>query len=180
MASDDDNLWAAAALLEHGTLRASAVTTSRAGPPYASGLLALREGPALEAAVRALDATPDVVLVNATGRDHPRGAGLALHLGSVLGLPTIGITDRPLVAVADAQPGAQRGSIAALRLDERIVGYVLRTRTSVRPVVVHAAWHTDPDIAREVVLAVTRGTRSRTPEPIRRARKLAREARAGS
>ncbi|MBV8941103.1 MAG: endonuclease V [Solirubrobacterales bacterium] len=45
------------------------------GPP---GTLALREGRLLEAAVRALPAMPDVLLVNATGRDHPRGAGLAV------------------------------------------------------------------------------------------------------
>jgi deoxyribonuclease V len=32
---------------------------------------------------------PDVLLVNATGRDHPRQAGLGVQLGAVLGLPTV-------------------------------------------------------------------------------------------
>jgi len=50
---------------------------------YTSGLLALREGPLLEEAVR-LPALPEVLLVNATGRDHPRRAGLAPHLGARL------------------------------------------------------------------------------------------------
>jgi deoxyribonuclease V len=30
----------------------------------------------------------DALLVDATGRDHPRRAGLALHLGAMLDLPT--------------------------------------------------------------------------------------------
>jgi deoxyinosine 3'endonuclease (endonuclease V) len=42
--------------------------------------------------VRALPVVPEVLVVNATGRDHPRRAGLALHLGAVLRLPTVGVT----------------------------------------------------------------------------------------
>ena len=69
-----------------------------AAGPYLPALLALREGPLLEQAVRALSIAPEVLVVNATGRDHPRRAGLALHLGAVLGLATVGVTTRPLVA----------------------------------------------------------------------------------
>src|SRR2546425_8927620 len=39
---------------------------------------------------------PDVVLVAGAGKDHPRRAGLALHLGAVLDVPTVGVTDDPL------------------------------------------------------------------------------------
>ncbi len=46
----------------------------------------------------ALEVEPDVLLVNASGRDHPRRAGLALHLGALLDLPTVGVTHRLLVA----------------------------------------------------------------------------------
>src|ERR671936_574604 len=51
-----------------------------AGAPYEPRLLALREGPLLEAAVLALQERPDALIVNATGRDHARRAGLALQL----------------------------------------------------------------------------------------------------
>jgi deoxyribonuclease V len=70
-----DRGWAAAAVVGDVFLHEGA-----AGAAYAAGLLALREGELLEAAVRALRERPDVLLVNATGRDHPRRAGLALHL----------------------------------------------------------------------------------------------------
>ncbi len=65
----------------------SVVIEGRAGARYGPGYLAAREGSMMEAVVRRLMAevvVPDVVLVDATGRDHPRHAGLALHLGAVV------------------------------------------------------------------------------------------------
>ncbi len=44
-----------------------------------------------------------------------------------------------------------------------------------RSLVVHAAWRTDPEIAVEIVLTSLAGHRA--PEPLRRARRAAREAR---
>jgi deoxyribonuclease V len=125
--------------------------------PYEPGLLALREGALLEAALRALPELPDVLLVDATGRDHPRRAGLALQLGAMLELPTVGVTHSPLM------------------LGGELVGCWLRTRAGTRPLAIHAAWRIHPDTAANVVLAVSR---VRTPEPLRRARRRAREARA--
>jgi deoxyribonuclease V len=168
--SAGDPGWAGAALG-----RETAVATGEAGAAYESGLLALREGPLLEAAVRALVARPDAVLVNATGRDHPRRAGLALHLGAVLDLPTAGVTHRPLHASGDWPPD-RTGARSPLLLDGELVGYWLRTRAGTRPLAVHAAWRTDPETAVELVLAGCEGRR--TPEPIRLARRAARLARA--
>jgi deoxyribonuclease V len=115
-----------------------------------------------------------VLMVNASGRDHPRRAGLALHLGAACGLPTIGVTDRPLLASA-AEPGLQRGAVAELMLEDEVVGYRLRTRAGSRAVVVHAGWRVDAQTACSVVLRVS--CSSRTPAPLREARRLARTAR---
>jgi deoxyribonuclease V len=167
---------AGAAVTRGRRLLAAATAAGPAGAPYRPALLALREGALLEAAVRALPLRPDVLLVNATGRDHPRRAGLALHLGAVLDLPTVGVTDRPLLAEGDLPPDAG-GATAPLLLDDEPVGHWLRTRQGVRPVAVHAGWRTDGDTAIEVVLAATRRP-ARTPEPLRRARTAARVARA--
>ena len=93
-----DRGWAGAATMCAGELVATASAVGVAGAGYEPGLLALREGPLLAAAVRGLPNAPDVLLVDATGRDHPRRAGLALHLGAVLGLATVGVTHRPLHA----------------------------------------------------------------------------------
>jgi deoxyribonuclease V len=168
--------WAAAALMHADRhLLADAVVRGPAGFAYEPGLMALREGRLLEAAVRALPGEPEVVIVNATGRDHPRRAGLALHLGAVLAIPTLGVTDRPLLAAGDSPP-PEHGATSALLLDGEEVARWLRTRAAARPIVVHPGWRTDLDTAVTVVLAATR--RARTPEPLRRAREHARRARA--
>ena len=153
------------------------VVAGAAGSAYEPGLLALREGPLLEAAVRALSERPDVLIVDATGRDHPRRAGLAVHLGAVLDLPTIGVTHRPLVADG-SWPADTHGAVEPLTLERELVGYWVRTRRGTRPLAVHAGWRVDPETAVEVVLAHTRS--ARTPEPLRQARTLARTARAAS
>jgi deoxyribonuclease V len=151
------------------------VIRGQAGAPYEPGLLALREGRLLEAAVRALPGQPEVVIANATGRDHPRGAGLALHLGAAVDLASVGVTDRALLA-AGPEPGPSRGATSPLLLGGEEVARLLRTRAGVRPLVVHPGWRTDLDTAVSVVLAASR--RARTPEPLRRARREARHARA--
>ena len=165
--------WAGAALVR-GDEAETVVATGRSGAPYAAGLLALREGPLLEQAVRALPELPEVLLVDATGRDHPRRAGLALHLGAVLDVPTIGVTHRPLIAEGE-WPADERGARAPLLLDGELVGHWVRTRPGTRPLACHAGWRTEPDTAVEIVLAFT-GQR-RTPEPLRQARTAARRAR---
>jgi deoxyribonuclease V len=167
--------FAGAAVTSRRRLLAGVTSSGPAGGPYLPTLLALREGPLLEQAVRALPITPDVLVVNATGRDHPRRAGLALQLGAVLGLPTVGVTTRPLVAEG-AWPVDQRGATTPLLVGGEVVGCWVRTRAGAKPVAVHAAWQADAQAAVEVVLAATR--RARTPEPLRRARTLARTRRA--
>jgi deoxyribonuclease V len=166
----DDTGWAAA---EFGG--EVSVTTAVSPEGYEAGMLALREGPLLEAAVRGLPGLPDVLLVDSTGRDHPRRAGLALQLGAVVGIPTVGLTDRPLLARGE-DPGDERGAASPLLIDDERVGYLLRTKRGTRPICVHAAWRTMPETALEVVLSVTGPMR--TPEPLRAARTAARAARA--
>jgi deoxyribonuclease V len=165
---EGDQAWAAACVGEE-----AAVAPGHAGAPYEPGLLALREGALLEAAVRALPKPPDVLLVDATGRDHPRRAGLALHLGAVLDIPTIGVTHRPLEAEGE-WPADERGARSPLLLEGELVGYWLRTRAGARPLAVHAAWRTSAATAAAIVFSTSR---ARTPGPIRRARRRAREMR---
>jgi deoxyribonuclease V len=169
--------WAGAAVVEVPgfAVVACAVVAVPAGAPYAAGLLALREGPALAAALEALPVRPDVVLVDATGRDHPRRAGLALHLGAVADVPTVGVTHRPLLATG-SWPPEEAGASAPLGVGDEVVGAWLRTTATARPLAVHAAWRSDVETAVEVVRRSI-GT-ARTPEPLREARVAARTARA--
>lgn len=153
-----DRAWAAAVVIDEGAVLATSIVPGSLSAAYQPGRLALRVGPLLEQAVRGLLTRPDVLLVNATGLDHPRRGGLAIHLGAVLDLPSVGVTDRMLT---DAGPDAVRPVSVAPGL---------------RPIMVHAGWRTDVETAVLVVSRLARGTR--TPEPLRAARSLARGARA--
>jgi deoxyinosine 3'endonuclease (endonuclease V) len=144
-----------------------------AGAPYSPGLLAQRIGGLIVATVRALSTPPDVLLLDATARDHPRGAGLTLHLGAELGMPTVGIIHRRLLAQGE-WPDDRRGDISPLRLGDTVVGCWMRTRPGVRPLVVHPGWRVDLTTAVDVVASTT-GQR-RTPEPLRRASPVQPEA----
>lgn len=169
--------WSAAVRMKGRRIAEHALFDGRVGDPYMPGLLALREGPALEAAVRGLRQRPEIVIVNASGRDHPRRAGLALHLGAILDMPTIGVTHRPYEGQGE-WPADESGAAAPLRRDGEIVGFWLRSRIHRRPVVVHAGWRTPPEVALEVARRCIQG--ARTPEPLRQARRFARLARAAT
>jgi deoxyribonuclease V len=152
-----------------------AVVQQAVGAAYVPGLLALREGPVLAAAVAALERRPDVLLVDASGLDHPRRAGLAVHLGWAVGIPTVGITRRSLRASGN-EPEPVRGAWTPLTFDGVVVAASVCTRSGARPVVAHAGWRTDVETAVGVALAAsTEGARA--PVPLQEARRVAREAR---
>ncbi|MCX8194412.1 MAG: endonuclease V [Candidatus Pacearchaeota archaeon] len=65
--------------------------------PYIPGFRAYRELPALTIAIGKLEEQPDFVFIEAQGIAHPRGLGLASHLGIVLNKPTIGLSKSVLV-----------------------------------------------------------------------------------
>jgi deoxyribonuclease V len=117
-----------------------------------------------------------VLLVDATGTDHPRRAGLALHLGAVTNIPTVGVTRQPLVASGPVPDEFRRGETAPLTLDSRVVGYWVCTHTGARPVIAHGGWRTTPETAARVALATSTGA-ARAPVPLQEARRVAREAR---
>jgi deoxyribonuclease V len=170
-----DRGWAAAVETRGRRVSFAVSVEGSAGAAYASGFLALREGPLLAEAVTALGRhRPDVLLVNATGRDHPRRAGLAFHLGWALDLPTVGVTHRPLLAKGE-RPANSAGARAPLWIDRDQVGWWLRSRVGARPLAVSPGWRTDLDTVVEVVMRSI--GRVRTPEPIRQARRIARTAR---
>jgi len=64
--------------------------------PYVPGFLAFRELPATRPLLEKLRSTkpelmPDIVLVDGNGILHPRGFGLACHLGVTTGVAAIGV-----------------------------------------------------------------------------------------
>ena len=86
-------------------------------------------------------------------------------------LPTVGLTDRPLLVPRRRAGGRARRGVAAR--DRRRAGRLpAADEAGARPICVHAAWRTMPETALEIVLSVT--GQMRTPEPMRAARSAAR------
>ncbi|ACD83663.1 endonuclease V [Candidatus Methylacidiphilum infernorum] len=171
-----DRGWAAFVLIFPDGKTQSFCVEGRTPFDYVPGCLALREGPLLEEALLGLGSLPDLLFVNATARDHPYRAGLALHLGFKLDIPSIGITRKPLLAEGTL-PGNKRGETSELRIGNQAVGFWLRTQDNKAPLVVHPGYRIDFEKAKEIALFYTE--RYRTPQPLRLARQLSRLLRAG-
>lgn len=150
------------------------LVTRPIGFPYVPGLLSFRELPGILAAWRLLRCRPELVLCDGQGIAHPRGVGLASHLGLLLGVPTIGCAKSRLVGEHGAV-GQRRGDRASLRFGGRTVGAVLRTREGARPVYVSPGHLIGLRAAIRFVLGCCRGFR--VPEPIRHADHFVAEAR---
>ena len=134
--------------------------------PYVPGLLSFREAPVVLDALRSIRSEPDVMLVDGQGIAHPRGVGLASHLGLHLDVPTIGVGKSRLCGTHD-EPGPTRGDQSALMLNGTRIGTVLRTRDGVKPVYVSPGHRLGQRPAVRAVLAAA--PRYRLPEPIRQA-----------
>ena len=132
--------------------------------PYIPGLLSFREGPALLAAFAALRETPDCVIFDGQGIAHPRGMGLASHMGIILDIPAIGCAKKRLVGRYD-EAGPTKGDYSYLTHDEKIIGAVLRTKAKVKPVFISQGFRISLKTAVEVALSCCRGYR--LPEPVR-------------
>jgi len=159
---------AAAVLLDARTMQRLAVAhvIQPCHFPYVPGLLSFREAPAVIAAVCRLPARPDLLLCDGQGRAHPRGLGLASHVGLWLEVPTIGVAKSRLCG-EHRPPGARRGCQTQLKLAGRVIGAVVRTRTGVRPLFVSAGHRITLAEAVRWTLRCGRGVR--LPEPTRRA-----------
>lgn len=137
--------------------------------PYISGLLAYRVGPAILSAWEKLKLKPDVVLVHGHGIAHPRGIGLASHIGLWTNTPAIGVAKTRLYG-QQVETGPKVGDWAELRDEtgsKQVIGVTLRTREGCKPVYVSPGHLVDIQHAIEFTLASSRDCRM--PEPVRAA-----------
>lgn len=169
----DDEVTAAVVVLDGATLEPveQAVSHGKAAFPYVPGLFAFRELPALVEALERLTVTPDLLVCDGYGLAHPRGFGLACHLGVLTGLPSVGVGKTPFVGTHEP-PGQERGAWTPIVHEGAVVGRALRTRRGVRPVYVSQGHRISLGTATGEVLRLA--SRYRLPEPIRHADHLAR------
>jgi deoxyribonuclease V len=144
--------------------------------PYVPGLLAFREIPPVVGALREVRSEVDAVIFDAHGRAHPRGMGLASHLGLFLDVPSVGCAKSRLVGQHE-EPGPEKGDAADLVYRKEVIGKVVRTRPRVSPVYVSVGNRID--LASSVDLVLGCCTRYRLPETTRQAHNAANRLRRG-
>lgn len=138
--------------------------------PYVPGLLAFREGPALIKAFEQLRTEPDVLVFDGQGLAHPRGMGIATHLGLVFDKPSIGCA-KSLVFGRYQEPDQEKGTWAELRdPGGRVIGAAVRSKPKTTPIFVSIGHRLDLSTAVELLIDCTRGVR--IPEPTRLAHNL--------
>ena len=168
-------VFAAASLFSYPGLKhlEDAVAKTRMRFPYVPGYLSFREGPAIIKALRKMRTRPDVVLFDGQGMAHPRGLGIASHVGVILDIPTVGCAKSRLVGESD-EPGPCKGDWSPLLYKGRTIGAVLRTRDRVKPLFVSPGHRVDLKTSIAIVMHAI--SSYRLPEPIRRADHLSRMA----
>lgn len=97
--------------------------------PYIPGLLTFRELPVLIEALEQVEREPALIFADGHGVAHPRGIGIAAHLGLLAATPTIGVAKRPL-RMKWSQPGPDVGDISPIERKGEVVGYAVRTRAT--------------------------------------------------
>ncbi len=167
---DGRTMWAGIVVVQLPGLEpvARAWARGRVTFPYVPGYLSFREGPVFLRAARRLRVRPDLWLFDGQGIAHPRGFGLATHLGLLLGASSVGCAKSRLVG-EHAEPGRHPGAWVPLMVSGVRLGAVVRTRQDVRPLYVSVGHRISLRAAIGWVLACCR---FRVPEPIRLAEQL--------
>jgi deoxyribonuclease V len=164
----DDQIICAACLYRYPqlTLIEDAHTEMRNLFPYVPGFLSFREGPVIINAIKKLSIKPDLILIDGQGIAHPIRLGLASHIGVLLNVPTIGCAKSRLLGEYQ-EPAPEKGSRSPLFCHDEVVGAVLRTRDSIRPLFISPGHRIDLKSSIEIVLNCI--GKYRIPEPLRRA-----------
>ena len=134
--------------------------------PYLPGFFAFSAGPAILSALEKMDGS-DLIIFPGRGIAHPRGLGLASHLGVLLDLPTIACSKTPLWRDYP-KLSPRKGEFVIMKGEnEVLVGAVVRTRERIKPIFVSPGHKISVHSAVKIVLECS--PKFRIPEPLRQA-----------
>jgi len=175
----DDRVWAGVVVVEYPGLELveERWAAGKVSFPYIPGLLSFREIPILISALTKLKTMPDLILCDGQGIAHPRGMGLATHLGLLVECPTIGCAKSRLVGTYSG-PAEKKGASAEMVHSGKVVGVAARTREGVKPIFISPGNRITLKESLNIVLRCC--PRYRVPEPIRMAHVLVNRLRAGN
>lgn len=133
--------------------------------PYIPGLLGFREVPTLIQAFNKLSLLPDMIMVDGHGISHPRGLGIASHLGVLLDIPTIGVAKSILVGEPVASLPEEPGSMVPLLWKGKEIAMMVRTKKKCTPLIISAGHKISLNTSIQLVMSCIK--KHRLPEPTR-------------
>lgn len=139
--------------------------------PYVSGLFAFSAGPSI-LSIFERRGLPDLAVFPGRGMAHPRGIGLATHMGILVDIPTIACSKTPLWRDY-REPETNKGSYTFYFERKKKIGAVIRSKDNMKPIFVTPGHKVSAKSSAEFILKCC--TRHRLPEPIRRAHILAKK-----
>jgi len=141
--------------------------------PYIPGLLSFRESPVYLQLIEQRQIEADLLIFDGQGTCHPRGLGIASHMGLLVDKPSIGCAKSLLYG--SFKPLAQE-NLAISNIESRTgehIGYALRTKTGCNPVFVSAGHLIDQETALEIIKLSC--DKYRIPKPTRLADQYSKE-----
>ena len=163
---DDKLLVAAVVVCDYNSLEVKEVQTYvlRNPLPHIVNYDALRVIPAMIEAYNLLENEPDLLLVQGVGVAHPKGCGVASHLGVLLNVPTIGVSERLVGEV----------KVGKVYYEGRLVGVEFKTRDHANPVIVTVGHFVEVSDLKGILEKVVCYPH-KLPEPLYLARKKAKK-----
>ncbi|MDF2577944.1 MAG: nfi [Chlamydiales bacterium] len=166
---EQKSVYATCVLLDKNSLAVQTVSNASHSDsfPYIPGYLGFREAPALVKAIQKLNKKPDLILVDGHGISHPRGLGIASHIGVLLDIPTIGVAKSILVGKPKRSLEDQPGDITELEWKGKTIGFMLKTKKRCNPLIIAPGHRISFETSLQIVNECLRGYR--LPEPTRQA-----------
>jgi len=140
------------------------IITDKIQFPYIPGYLSFREAPGILRLIEKDGQLADICIFDGHGIAHPRGLGIAAHIGVITRKPSIGCAKKKLIGNYE-MPGTTKGDYSDLIYKDKVTGAVVRTRDKVKPVYVSIGHLVNLKQSIRLILNCT--TRYRLPEPTR-------------
>jgi len=133
--------------------------------PYLPNYLAYREMPGILECYETLENKPDLLIIGANGILHPRLIGMASHIGLILDIPSIGITNKKLCGEIKENK---------VYLNDKVIGSTIITKEHANPLFVSPGHKITLRTSIKFVKELTR-LPHKLPEPLHLAHRLSKK-----
>lgn len=146
-------------------------SVSKVSFPYVPTFLTFREAPSIIRIFKGLKHKPDVLLIDGQGIAHPRGIGLASHVGVLLDTPTIGVAKKRLIG--SYEEPKEVGEASELLYDDRQIGWVFKSKKGTRPLFISPGHRVSIESSLDIVKGSLKD--HKLPEPLHLAHQRAKQ-----